>query len=47
VARVAARLAELRGASLDSVVAQTTANALQLFGAQPLARVDTPRASML
>ena len=47
VARVAARLAELREASLESVVAQTTANALQLFGAQPLARVDTPRASML
>ena len=47
VARVAARLAELRETSLESVVAQTTANALQLFGAQPLARVDTPRASML
>ena len=47
VARVAARLAELRGATVETVVAQTTANALQLFSAQALARVDTPRASML
>jgi len=47
VARVAARLAELRGADTPAVVALTTANALQLFGSQALARVDTPRASML
>lgn len=47
VARVAARLAELRGVDMAAVVALTTANALQLFGAQALARVDTPRASML
>lgn len=47
VARVAARLAELRGAATASVVALTAANALQLFGSQALARVDTPRASML
>jgi TatD DNase family protein len=47
VASVAARLAELRGTTLAAVVGQTTANALQLFSAQALARVDTPRASML
>jgi TatD DNase family protein len=47
VARVAARLAELRGADMAAVVALTSANALQLFGSQALARVDTPRASML
>ena len=47
VAKVAARLAELRGMALGAMVEKTTANALQLFSAQALARVDTPRASML
>ena len=47
VARVAARLAELRRTTTEAVVEQTTANALQLFSAQALARVDTPRASVL
>jgi TatD DNase family protein len=47
VARVVARLAELRGVDTAAMVALTTANALQLFGSQALARVDTPRASML
>jgi TatD DNase family protein len=47
VAQVAARVAELRRTSLEMVLEQTTANALQLFSAQALARVDTPRASML
>ena len=47
VAQVAGRLATLRGVSLAAVVERTTANALQLFGPQALARVDTPRASML
>ena len=47
VARVAEQLAALRGADLAAVVAATTANALQLFGSQALARVDTPRASVL
>jgi TatD DNase family protein len=47
VARVAERLAELRGADLAATVAATTENALQLFGSQALARVDTPRVSML
>ena len=47
VARVAAKVAELRGTTVGAVVAQATANTLQLFRAQALARVDTPRASML
>ena len=47
VARVADRLATLRRSSRAAVVELTTRNALQLFGAQALARVDTPRASML
>lgn len=47
VARVAERVAALRGVRPEAVVEQTTANALQLFGTQALARVDTPRASML
>jgi TatD DNase family protein len=47
VAHVADRLAALRGTPRAAVIEQTTANALQLFGSQALARVDTPRASML
>lgn len=47
VAGVADRVAALRGVRREVVVEQTTANALQLFGSQALARVDTPRASML
>ena len=47
VAHVAAMLARLRGVDTAAVVALSTANALQLFGSQALARVDTPRASML
>lgn len=47
VAQVAERLATLRGVSRAAVVERTTENALQLFGTQALARVDTPRASML
>jgi TatD DNase family protein len=47
VAQVAARLAALRGLANAALVEATTANALQLFGGQALARVDTPRASML
>jgi TatD DNase family protein len=47
VARVAERLAALRAADVAAVVAATTKNALQLFGSQALARVDTPRASVL
>jgi TatD DNase family protein len=47
VARVASRVAELRGCDAAAVRALTTANALQLFGSQALARVDTPRASVL
>jgi TatD DNase family protein len=47
VARVAEQLAALRATSVAAVVDQTTANTLQLFGRQALARVDTPRASML
>ncbi len=47
VAGVADRVAALRGVRREMLVEQTTANALQLFGSQALARVDTPRASML
>ena len=47
VAEVAQRLATLRGVPGAVVVERTTENALQLFGTQALARVDTPRASML
>lgn len=47
VSRVAERLATLRGVDLAALVAATTQNALQLFGSQALARVDTPRASVL
>ncbi len=47
VAEVAARLAALRGLATAALVDATTANALQLFGGQALARVDTSRASML
>jgi TatD DNase family protein len=47
VAHVADRLATLRRVTRAAVVEQTTRNALQLFGTQALARVDTPRASML
>lgn len=47
VAGVADRIATLRGLSRAAVLERTTANALQLFGIQALARVDTPRASML
>jgi TatD DNase family protein len=47
VAEVAQRLAVLRGVPGAVVVERTTENALQLFGTQALARVDTPRASML
>jgi TatD DNase family protein len=47
VANVADRLATLRGVSRAALVERTTDNALQLFGRQALARVDTPRASML
>ena len=47
VAQVAAALARLRAVDAAALVALTTANALQLFGSQALARVDTPRASML
>jgi TatD DNase family protein len=47
VARGAERLAALRAADVAAVVAATTKNALQLFGSQALARVDTPRASVL
>jgi len=47
VAHVADRLASLRHIPRAAVIEQTTRNALQLFSPQPLARVDTPRASML
>jgi TatD DNase family protein len=47
VSRVADRLAALRHETVAGIVEQTTANALQLFGGQALARVDTPRASVL
>ena len=47
VAHVADRLASLRHIPRAAVIEHTTRNALQLFGPQPLARVDTPRASML
>ena len=47
VAHVADRLASLRNIARAAVIEQTTRNALQLFGTQALARVDTPRASML
>jgi TatD DNase family protein len=47
VAQVADRVATLRGCPRAALVERTTENALQLFGAQALARVDTPRASML
>ena len=47
VVQVAERLAALRGVTPAAVAELTTANALQLFGSQALARVDTPRASML
>ena len=47
VASVADRVAALRGVTRAELVERTTQNALQLFGAQALARVDTPRASML
>jgi TatD DNase family protein len=47
VAHVAQRVATLRGVPEDVVVERTTENAVQLFGTQALARVDTPRASML
>jgi TatD DNase family protein len=47
VSRVAERLAALRGADHAAIVDATTRNALQLFGSQALARVDTPRASVL
>jgi TatD DNase family protein len=47
VARVVERLATLRRVPLATIVECTTENALQLFGTQALARVDTPRASML
>ncbi|MBK5298253.1 MAG: TatD family hydrolase [Vicinamibacteria bacterium] len=47
VVNVADRLATLRGVPRSAVLARTTENALQLFGAQAFARVDTPRASML
>jgi TatD DNase family protein len=47
VGHVAERVAQLRGCSREAIVELTTRNALQLFGAQALARVDTSRASML
>jgi len=47
VDHVAERVAQLRGCSRAAIVELTTRNALQLFGAQALARVDTSRASML
>ena len=47
VREVADRLAALRRQTRESVLVTTTRNALQLFGSQALARVDTPRASML
>ena len=47
VVQVAERLATLRNVPRATIVERTTENALQLFGPQALARVDTPRASML
>jgi TatD DNase family protein len=47
VVQVAERVAALRGVTPSALAGLTTANALQLFGTQALARVDTPRASML
>lgn len=47
VAEVVRRVAVLRGQTSADIAGATTANALQLFGSQALARVDTPRASML